>query len=206
MGQEGMLMTEDLLLSDEEIIARLTEGENNIREALASTVLPGAAEIAEGLPGYDACWTKQLTDLYATYGKLKRVAFTDGRVFLLVEFLGGRFEWCRDSQAEALIAKEEAAKAAEKEARRPERTPAEAQAIVDRVVDSLGHGERVETAPQEVCITGWRAAVVIPERKGYRLELSQALQDGDYGIISVPYREDPDQAYHEIRNWLLAAE
>lgn len=96
--------------------------------------------------------------------------------------------------------------AAEKEARRPERTPAEAQAIVDRVVESLGHGERVETTPQEVCITGWRAAVVIPERKGYRLELSQALQDGDYGIISVPYREDPEQAYHDIRNWLLAAE
>lgn len=96
--------------------------------------------------------------------------------------------------------------AAEKEARRPERTPAEAQAIVDRVVDSLGRGGRVETAPQEVCITGWRAAVVIPERKGYRLELSQALQGGGYGIVSVPYREDPDQAYHEIRGWLLDAE
>lgn len=96
--------------------------------------------------------------------------------------------------------------AAEKEVHRPERTPAEAQAIVDRVVESLGHGERVKTTPQEVCITGWRAAVVIPERKGYRLELSQALQDGGYGIVSVPYREDPDQAYHEIRGWLLAAE
>ena len=104
------------LLSDEEIVERLSEGENNIREALASTVLPGAAEIAEGLPGYDACWTKRLTDLYATYGQLKRVAFTDGRVFLLVEFVGGRFEWRRDSQAEAVIAEEEAAKAAEKEA------------------------------------------------------------------------------------------
>lgn len=91
--------------------------------------------------------------------------------------------------------------AAEKEVHRPERTPAEAQAIVDRVVESLGHGERVKTTPQEVCITGWRAAVVIPER-----ELSQALQDGGYGIVSVPYREDPDQAYHEIRGWLLAAE
>jgi hypothetical protein len=200
-----MIMAEELL-SDEKIIEQLTEGENNIREALASTVLPGAAEIAEGLPGYDAYWTKRLTDLYATYGQLKRVAFTDGRVFLLVEFVGGRFEWRRDSQAENLIAEEEAAKAAEKEARRPAHTPAEAQAIVDRVVESLGRGGRVETAPQEVCITGWRAAVVIPERKGYRLELSQALQDGGYGIVSVPYREDPDQAYHDIRGWLLAAE
>ena len=96
--------------------------------------------------------------------------------------------------------------AAEKEAHRPAHTPAEAQAIVDRVVESLGHGERVETDPQEVCITGWRAAVVIPERKGYRLELSQALQDADSGIVSVPYREDPDQAYHDIRGWLLDAE
>ena len=76
--------------------------------------------------------------------------------------------------------------AAEKEAHRPAHTPAEAQAIVDRVVESLGHGERVETDPQEVCITGWRAAVVIPERKGDRLELSQALQDGDYGIVCLP--------------------
>lgn len=25
-------------------------------------------------------------------------------------------------------------------------------------------------------------------------------------IVSVPYREDPDQAYHDIRGWLLAAE
>lgn len=200
-----MIMAEKLL-SDEEIIERLSEGENNTRRALAATVRPGAAEVAEGLPGYDAYWTKRLTSLYATYGQLKRVAFTDGRVFQLVEFVGGRFEWYRDPKAEALIAEEEAAKAAEKEARRPAHTPAEAQAIVDRVTDSLGRDERVETAPQEIRITGWRAAVVTPERRGYRLELSQALQGGGYGIVSMPYREDPDQAYHDIRGWLLDTE